>query len=204
MIKKLKSKKGEISVLMVLFILILTYMFGFMLDLGNRQWGIRETQTKIDIAGTNALYKSINLNSLKFESLDIGGTSIGADGSGASSVNPSVYESVIKDAYKKELSAVTYGGSSPTILYTKVDFKYTNTGLGYTAGSAKSRPQVALESVVSYTVDSSLVTDNVNVNKQETVKSSLSNTSFTVNIKDSANDGKAIVYIHSETKVVLK
>lgn len=203
MVKKLQSKKGAVSVLMVVFILVLCYMFGSMLDLGNRYWGIRETQSKIDIAGSNALYNSINEDNLKYEVLDIGGSAIGIDGSGAGSLT-SAHETVIKNAYKTELANVKFGNASPEILYTKVDFQYTNKGLGYKGTATKSRPQVALESVVRYRVDVSMVTDGVNINKTSTVKSSLSNTSFTVTVKDTAKDGKADLYIHSETKLVLK
>lgn len=205
MINKLKKeRKGQISVIMVVLILILCYMFASMVDISTRQWGLKETQTKIDIAGMNALYNSVNLDSLRLETLDIGGSGISSDGSGASSINPSQYETTIRNQYIKELSNITYGGTRPTIKYTKVDFQYTNKGLGYKNTGAKSRPQVLLESIVSYTVDSSLVTDNINVNKTGTVKSSLSNTSFTVTLQDTAGDGKAVLLIHSETKLVLK
>lgn len=204
MINKLKEKKGQISVIMVIFIMILCYMFASMIDIGNRQWGLRETQTKIDIAGMNALYNSVDLNSLRLETLNIGGSGISSDGTGADSITASQYETKVRDEYKKELSTVTYGGASPSIRYTKVDFEYSNTGLGYKGSNAKSRPQVLLESVVSYTVDSSTVTDTLNLNKQATVTSSLSNTSFTVSVQDTAEDGKAILLIHSETKLVLK
>lgn len=67
MINKLKEKKGQISVTMVIFIMVLCYMLASMIDIGNRQWGLRETQTKIDIAGMNALYNSVNLDSLRLE-----------------------------------------------------------------------------------------------------------------------------------------
>lgn len=204
MVNKLKEKKGQVSVVMVILIMILCYMFAGMVDLGTRQWGLRETQTKIDIAGMNALYNSVNLDSLRLETLDIGGSGISADGSGASSIDSSKYETKVKNEYTKELSSITYGGVKPTIKYTRVEFQYTNKGLGYKGSSAKSRPQILLESVVSYTVDSSLLTDNVTLNKGGTVQSSLSNTSFTISVQDVANDGKAVLLIHSETKLVLK
>lgn len=204
MINKLKEKKGQISVIMVILIMILCYMIAGMVDIGTRQWGLRETQTKIDIAGMNALYNSVNLDSLRLEILDIGGSGISSDGTGADSLNSSQYESKVRDEYRRELSAITYGGARPEIRYTNVDFEYSNTGLGYKGSSAKSRPQVLLESIVSYTVDSSLVTDSLNLNKGGTVTSSLSNTSFTISVQDTAQDGMAILLIHSETKLVLK
>lgn len=204
MINKLKEKKGQISVTMVIFIMVLCYMLASMIDIGNRQWGLRETQTKIDIAGMNALYNSVNLDSLRLEVLDIGGSGISSDGTGADSINSSEYENKVRDEYRRELSAITYGGTRPEIRYTKVDFEYSNTGLGFKGSSAKSRPQVLLESIVSYTVDSSLVTDRLNLNKGGTVTSSLSNTSFTITVQDTAEDGMALLLIHSETKLVLK
>lgn len=204
MINKLKEKKGQISVIMVIFIMILCYMLASMIDIGNRQWGLRETQTKIDIAGMNALYNSVNLDSLRLETLDIGGSGISSDGTGADSLNSSQYATKVRNEYTKELSNITYGGARPNIRYTNVDFEYSSTGLGYKGSGTKSRPQVLLESIVSYTVDSSIVTDKLNLDKQATVTSSLSNTNFTITVKDTAEDGKAILLIHSETKLVLK
>lgn len=204
MVNKLNEKKGQISVIMVIFIMGLCYMFAGMIDIGNRQWGLREVQTKLDIAGMNALYNSVNLESLRLETLDIGGSGISSDGSGADSINPSQYEKVIQNAYKNELNTVTFAGEKPTIKYTKVDFQYTSTGLGFKSSNAKKRPQVLLESVVSYKVDSSTFTDSLNFNKKKTVTSSLSNTSFTVSVSETAEDGMATLLIHSETKLVLK
>ena len=204
MINKLKEKKGQISVIMIVFIMVLCYMLASMIDIGNKQWGLRETQTKIDIAGMNALYNSVNLDSLRHEVWDIGGSGISSDGTGANSINSSQYESKIRSEYRRELSAITYGGSRPEIRYTNVDFEYSNTGLGYKGSSARRRPQVLLESIVSYTVDSSLVTDRFNLNKGGTVTSSLSNTSFTITVQDTAQDGMSVLLIHSETKLVLK
>lgn len=199
-----KDKKGQISVIVVILIMILSYMFSALVDIGGMQWGLRETQTKLDIAGTNALYKSINLDSLRMEVLDVGGSGISSDGTGASTINPSEYEAVIKKAYNNELSSVTYGNSKPQIKYTKVDFMYTDKGLGFKNSSTKKRPQILLESVVSYTVDSSKVTDSRSIKGKKTVTSSLSNTTFTVTIEDKAEDGKSTLLIHSETKLVLK
>lgn len=206
MLKKIKSKKGQISVLMVVFIMILCYMLAGMVDIANRQWGIEETQSKIDIAGMNALYGSINLDSLRLETLEIsgGGGGIGHDGAGADTINPSQYEPVVKKAYRDELTKVTYGGKSPAIRYTDVDFEYSNFGLGYKGNTAKQRPQVVLESVVSYTVDTSTLTDKFTGTLGKEISSSHANTDFKVTVTESAKDGKAELLIHSITRLVLK
>lgn len=204
MLKKLKQKEGELNILLVVLIMVVCYMLSGMVDISSKQWALKETQSKLDIAGMNALYNSIDLNSLKFEKLDIGGNSIAMDGSGADSLNSSTYTKIVKDAYVEELRNVTYGGKRPTIRYTNVDFSYTNTGLGYSGSTAKRRPQVALESVISYTVASSDLTDISGIYNNKSVTSSLSNTKFDISIEDSANDGESILLIHSETKLVLK
>lgn len=207
MVNIIKRKNGEISILMALFILVLCIMLSGMMDLASRQWGLRETQTKIDIAGTNALYRSIDLNSLKDETLQIigGGDGISSDGTGSSSVNSSEVESIIRKAYKEELSTIQYGGNYPTIKYSKVKFEYTNKGLGYKGSNAsKERPQVSLESVVSYKIATSSVIDNFTGNKDKTFSSSFSNSEFKVTINENANDGTSELLIHSTTRIVLK
>ena len=200
---KITDKKGEVSILMVALIFIVCIMLSGMIDMSTKQWGIKETQSKLDIAGTNALYNSIDLESLKLEELNIGGSSISMDGT-TTSLNSSQYTSVVKSNYTQELSKVTYGGKTPTIRYVNVDFLYTNKGLGYTGSSVKERPQVSLQSVVSYVVPSSTVTDGSGGLNIQTGTSSLSNSTFHIEIEDSVNDGESILVIQSETKIVLK
>lgn len=200
---KIKDKKGEVSILIVSLIFIVCIMLSAIIDMAVKQWGIKETQSKLDIAGTNALYNSIDLESLKLEELNIGGSSISMDGT-SSSLDSSLYTSVVKDNYTKELSKVTYGGKKPTIRYVNVDFLYTNKGLGYSGSSVKERPQVSLQSVVSYTVSSSTVTDTSGIFNVKTGTSSLSNSTFNIKVEDSSNDGESILVIQSETKIVLK
>lgn len=206
MVKKIREKSGQISVIMVVFIMTLSYMLAGMTDMGTRHWGLKETQSKIDIAGMNALYSSINLESLRHETLEItgGGNGISSDGSGAGSIDPSQYEPVVKKAYTDELRAVKYGGKSPNISYVDVDFEYSNFGLGYKTNSAKERPQVILESVVSYIVENSNLLDKYDKNLSKQISSSHANTDFTVTIKSTAEDGKAELLIHSITRLVLK
>lgn len=198
----IKNKNGEVSVLVIALIFISCIMVSGLVDISMSQWGIRETQVKLDIAGTNALYNSIDLESLKLEELNIGGNSITTEG--ASSLASQEYKRTIQDNYLNELSRVTYGGKKPVIKHTNVDFVYTNKGLGYVGSATKARPQVSLQSVVSYTVASSVLTDSMGGFTSKIGNSSLSNTKFEISIEDSANDGESILIIQSETKIVLK
>ena len=194
---KIKNKSGEVSVLVVALIFISCIMVTGLVDMSMSQWGIKETQAKLDIAGTNALY-----NSIKLEELNIGGNSITMDG--ATSLTNKEYEKTIQSNYIDELSKVTYGGQAPVIRHTNVDFVYTNKGLGYVGSTTKARPQVSLQSVVSYKVANSILTDSAGGLTSKTGSSSLSNTKFDISIEDSANDGESILIIQSETKIVLK
>lgn len=206
MLKRIKEKDGQISVIMVIFIMILCYILSGMIDIGGRQWAVKETQSKIDIAGMNALYGTVNLESLRLETLEIsgGGNGIASDGSGADSVSPSQYEPIVREAYRNELSKVRYGGKSPNIRYTDVNFEFSDFGLGYKDSIAKQRPQVVLESVVSYSVESTKITDKVSGNINKKISSSHANTDFTITIKENAEDGQAELLIHSITRLVLK
>ena len=76
--------------------------------------------------------------------------------------------------------------------------------MGYSGSSVKERPQVSLQSVVSYTVSSSTVTDTSGIFNVKTGTSSLSNSTFNIKVEDSSNDGESILVIQSETKIVLK
>ena len=50
----IKNKNGEVSVLVIALIFISCIMVSGLVDISMSQWGIRETQVKLDIAGTNA------------------------------------------------------------------------------------------------------------------------------------------------------
>lgn len=206
MFNKLKNKDGQISVIMVVFIMILCYILSGMVDLGTRYWGLKETQSKIDIAGMNALYGTVNLESLRLETLEIEGSQngIASDGTGAESVNPDEYEPIVRNAYREELKKVRYGSRKPEIRFTDVNFEFSDFGLGFKESSAKKRPQVVLESVVAYKVDSTTLTDKLSGNINKKVSSSHSNTEFTVTINEKAKDGEAELLIHSITRLVLK
>lgn len=206
MFNKLKNKDGQISVIMVVFIMILCYILSGMVDLGTRYWGLKETQSKIDIAGMNALYGTVNLDSLRLETLEIEGSQngIASDGTGAESVNPDEYEPIVRNAYREELKKVRYGSNKPEIRFTDVNFEFSDFGLGFKENSAKKRPQVVLESVVAYKVDSTTLTDKLSGNINKKVSSSHSNTEFTVTINEKAKDGEVELLIHSITRLVLK
>lgn len=203
---KIKERQGSISVIVVIFVFILVSMFAGMVDTSTIQFGLKETQGKIDIAGTNALYSSINLDSLRLETLEIegGGSGIAFDGTGADLVDSSRYESVINTAYRNELRTIEYAGRRPNIRYTKVDMEYSDFGLGYKGAVASKRPQVVLESVVSYTVSSSSLSDTYSGIKSKEIKSSHANSDFVITISETENDGEMNLLIHSTTRIVLK
>ena len=80
--------------------------------------------------------------------------------------------------------------------------------MGYNAAngstSAKSRPQVVLESIVSYDVSSSVLIDEFTRNVKKSVQSTYSNSEFSVTVSDRGKDGKSTVMLHSITRIILK
>lgn len=206
--KKIKKENsGAVNIIMVIFLLILVFSFSLMLDLSSTMFGMNEIQSKIDMAGINALYGSVDYRYLRDEELGIvGGGSISSSGT-QTNVSTGQYRDVINEAYKRELYSIDYPGTNPKVENTRVSFEYSDFGLGFNgaeSSKAKSRPQVILESMVSYDVSASELSDNATVSKTKSVKSVHSNTSFEVTVRDSEVDGKKKIVIHSITRLVLK
>lgn len=204
-----KNVKGAVSIIMVIFILILATAFTLLIDLSSTMFGMKEIQSKIDIAGINALYNSIDYTQLRDETLGVvDGGSITSGGSLSSDMNEHKYIEVIRNRYINELQQIKYPGENPKIQKSEVRFVYNDFGVGYNAAngstSAKSRPQVVLESIVSYDVSSSVLIDEFTRNVKKSVKSTYSNSEFSVTVSDRGKDGKSTVMLHSITRIILK
>ena len=144
-----KNVKGAVSIIMVIFILILVTAFTMLIDLSSSMFGMKEIQSKIDIAGINALYNSIDYTQLRDETLGVvNGGSITSSGSLSSDMNERKYVEIIRNKYINELQQIKYPGENPKIQKSEVRFVYNDFGVGYNAAngstSAKSRPQVVL------------------------------------------------------------
>lgn len=206
-IKNAKDTKGAISIAMVIFLLVMAAAFGLIIDLSSTMFGMKEIQSKMDIAGMNALYNSVDYTYLRDESLGIlNGGSISSSGT-ASNVSSGDYIGIIRDNYKEELNKIKYPGSNPEIRKSAVRFEYSDFGVGYNTSnstSAKSRPQVVLESIVSYEISSSTLSDAVTRNLTKSVKSTYNNTTFSATVSDSGKDGKSTVMLHSITRIILQ
>lgn len=205
-LRKLKEeKKGAVSIIMVLFLLTLLASFSLLFDMSFTMFGLRDIQSKIDAAGINALYSSIDLEYLRNEQMAIvnNGGSISTSGV----IKSGAYANTIKNAYTAELNKIDYPGENPKVKKTNVSFEYSDFGLGYNAASvssAKKRPQIILESIVSYDVPSSTLVDEVTRRVTKSVKSVHTGTDFQVTIQDKGVDGKKTVLVHSLTRIVLK
>lgn len=204
-----KNVKGAVSIIMVIFILILVTAFAMLIDLSSSMFGMKEIQSKIDIAGINALYNSIDYTQLRDETLGVvNGGSITSSGSLSSDMNERKYVEIIRNKYINELQQIKYPGENPKIQKSEVRFVYNDFGVGYNAAngstSAKSRPQVVLESIVSYDVSSSVLIDEFTRNVKKSVKSTYSNSEFSVTVSDRGKDGKSTVMLHSITRIILK
>lgn len=205
-LRKLKEeKKGAVSIIMVLFLLTLLASFSLLFDMSFTMFGLRDIQSKIDAAGINALYSSIDLEYLRNEQMAIvnNGGSISTSGV----IKSGAYTNTIRNAYTAELNKIDYPGENPKVKRTNVSFEYSDFGLGYNAASvssAKKRPQIILESIVSYDVPSSTLVDEVTRRVTKSVKSVHTGTDFQVTIQDKGVDGKKTVLVHSLTRIVLK
>lgn len=216
MLEKLKSRikertcssKGAISILMVIFLLIMCSAFALLIDMSSVMFGMKEIQSKMDIAGVNALYNSVDYDYLRNETLGIvNGGSITSTGSMSSDMNQQKYVNIIKNNYINELKSIKYPGSNPVVRKSEVRFEYSDFGVGFNSSSstvAKKKPQVILESIVSYEITSSTLMDEVTRNITKSVKSSYNNSTFSVTISDVGKDGKSTVMLHSITRIILK
>lgn len=216
MIKKLKRRfitrtdnvKGAISIVMVIFLLAVSAAFTMLIDLSTTMYGMKEIQSKIDIAGINALYNSIDYTYLRDETLGMSnGDYITSSGGQSSDIGQENYVELIRNNYIRELQSIQYVGVNPQVRKSEVRFEYSNFGVGYnsnTSTSAKLRPQVVLESIVSYEVSASILTDEMTRNITKSVKSTYNNSTFSVTISDAGSDGKKTVMLHSITRILLK
>ena len=204
---RLNSKKGAISVIMVIFMMTLVVSFTLMLDTSYIAYGLREVQSKIDTAGINAMYQSIDLNHLRNEEMAIVGGGGSISSSGVININASRYTNTIRNAYIRELNNIEYPGENPTVRDARVSFEYSNFGLGFNAASSSSarrRPQLVLESMVSYEVPASVVIDDSTRTVARTVDSVHSGSEFRVTLQETGRDGRQAVLVHSITRIVLK
>ena len=72
MLEKLKKeKKGAVGIIMVIFILTLAGALALLMDISSTMFGMKEIQSKIDMAGINALYDSIDLRYLRNEEMGV-------------------------------------------------------------------------------------------------------------------------------------
>lgn len=207
MFKKIKTeRKGAISIIMVLFILTLVSSLSLLFDMSYSMFGMREIQSKIDMAGINALYSTIDLEALRNEEMGVinGGGSISHSGVS----NLGNFAPVVRSAYIEELQKIRYHGDAPTVRRAEVSFEYSNFGLGYNSAvnssGAKKRPQIVLESIVSYEVPVSTIIDETTRKVTGSVDSYHQTGSFTVTVQDIGADGKKTVLVHSITRIVLK
>lgn len=214
MLKKLKKikndKKGAVSIMMVIFILTLVASLSLLIDLSGTMFGMKEVQSKIDIAGINALYNSIDATRLRNEEMGIisNGGSISSSGNISSEVSTGAFADIIRREYIDELNQIRYPGETPMVRSARVSFEHSNFGLGFNSASnstgAKNRPQIVLESIVSYDVPSSAIVDRISKSITKKVNSVHSNSEFKVTIEDVASDGMKTVLVHSITRLVLK
>lgn len=206
--KKVNSTKGAISIAMVIFLLVVSSAFALLIDMSSVMFGMKEIQSKIDIAGINALYNTIDYDYLRDETLGLtNGDAITSGGQVSSNLNQQNYISVIRNRYMDELRSIKYPGSNPQVIKSEVRFEYSNFGIGYnsnTSTAAKARPQVILESIVSYEIESSTLMDEVTRDLTKSVNSTYNNSNFSVTISDKGKDGKSTVMLHSITRVVLE
>ena len=206
-IKKVNSKKGAVSIIMVIFLLTISIAFTLLIDLSTTMFGMKEIQSKMDIAGINALYNSVDYTYLRDEALGIQDSGHITSG-GASTADPTKYVDKIRANYINELQSIDYPGTNPVVRKSEVRFEYSNFGVGYNGAagstSGKSKPQVVLESIVSYEVPSSTFADEVTRKLTKSVKSTYSNSSFSATVEDGGQDGKTTVMLHSMTRVILK
>lgn len=211
MLEKLKKEnKGAVGIIMVIFILTLAGALALLMDISSTMFGMKEIQSKIDMAGINALYDSIDLRYLRNEEMGVvsGGGVISSSGNISSEVLSGNYKSIIETKYRDELNSINYPGSNPKVRKASVTFEHSNFGLGYNSAvnssGANSRPQIVLESIVSYDVSASTLVDEVTRSVTKRVRSVHTGTDFTVTVTDAGVDGMKTVLVHSITRIVLK
>lgn len=206
--RKFKDTKGATSTVMVIFLLTMCSAFTLLIDMSSRMFGMKDIQSKIDIAGINALYNSIDYTQLRNETLGVvNGGSITSGGTASTDMNEQKYIEIIRNNYKRELNSIEYPGDNPVVRKSDVRFVYSDWGVGYNtanSASAKRRPQVVLESIVSYEVSASALVDEIGKNVTKSVKSAYNNTTFSVTVSDTGKDGKSVVMLHSITRLILK
>ena len=205
-IKKIKKEnKGAISILIVIFIFILVIAFDGLFGISTSMSSITGLQSKLDIAGLNALYDSVALKDNQLGVVDGGGI-ITNDGQVNQAVFEGKFKNVIKRKYEDELRRIEFPGKNMKILKTDVDFEYSNFGIGFSSSSstARQRPQIILESIISYDVASSSAFDELDRVKGKDIKSVRSGTTINITVTDSGRDGYQTIVVHSVTRLVLK
>lgn len=194
--KKLKSKKGEISILMVIMVFIALLFTSGYYNMVKKNFALSEIQSMLDVAGVATLENLINYGYLKDEIVAIDEHNKIDSRSGEEFFKD--YEKQIKSEYIGLLNFNPQTVDSYTIEKQKAYFEVSSWGTG---PGAKTVPQVVIETVISVRMD---ITAGTDYSKpfDASFYSSKEGETFSVYANGTTQDGLTELVIHSVVKTV--
>lgn len=209
--KKLKSNKGQVSIIAVVLLLIgMTILFS-MYDFSNRTWVFQEIKGIMESVGTTTLTEVIDKDYLKDEkfSVQANNDSLVIDTTDWNEKTFSLSSAVqqkIKSTYQQKLEQQALSGGpvvGTNILHLDTYVRYDEWGTGTTT-SGKSRAYIILSSVVAIDVKMSQTYDAPLQLHSGTFSDYVNGGTFEVENVTSVDSETMRVVVRSDVRVVYR
>ncbi|PLS19682.1 hypothetical protein CVD28_04515 [Bacillus sp. M6-12] len=184
--KFLKDQKGAFSILFVILAFISVLIITWSMDVLKQSYTISEVQGIMDVAGVSALNYSVDKESLRGEEF--------------------IYsEDAVRTKYHDIIEKRIHAGGSQNISYKqvrirRVDYKYTNEGLGE---RTKPAHQLWLDSYMVVRVKTSQVFD-LFPSLEKQFYDSFDKNNFDISVTGQTEDGKTELVIRSVSRLVYR
>lgn len=209
--EKLKSKKGDVSILYVIFaIIVLTVIIAF-LTMNKTSYLFNEVQSVMDTSATTAITFSVDKDRLKEEVLAVGSSYVSSDGS-SKNINQSELDRIIKEKYLEQLRKnIGVGNIDGVMGYDLVNFStemtYDDWGVNSSETgvySSKKRPQIIMDATVKVRLKSYTDFDSLGDYTMNFYNARKSTNDITINVAGKTNDGEIILVVRTVARIVYR
>lgn len=206
----LKNKKGNISIVMVIAVVIATIVVTGLVDILNRTYTLKEVESIMDMCGVSTLESVVQDKQLKEEifsyndenEADINTQTKKTDNN--TSIVSAKYKQLMNSAIKtnSNLKKVNITNTNVEFIYGKG--KTANDGVFGLGKSKKARPQIVLFTTAEIYIKTSNSSFNIPEVVEKEFFNSRSNSKFKIRYKDKTADGYTVLTVRSETRVVYR
>ena len=209
--EKLKSKKGDVSILYVIFAIIVLTVITAFLTMNKTSYLFNEVQSVMDTSATTAITFSVDKDRLKEEVLAVGSSYVSSDGS-SKNINQSELDRIIKEKYLEQLRKnIGVGNIDGVMGYDLVNFStemtYDDWGVNSSETgvySSKKRPQIIMDATVKVRLKSYTDFDSLGDYTMNFYNARKSTNDITINVAGKTNDGEIILVVRTVARIVYR